>query len=287
MTITIISKEEQEQLYDVFPQDILEESDVCIAALQGDEVHGILTAKAIFEQTWDVTFIHVDRLWRGHHVGEDMLRLLVMTVRQLGAAALTASFFKENGKDELYEFAVMNGFETVSESGVLGTSLSSVSIALDSLKKVKDFGGDVLSLDEATDTQWKQLNTILEEKRSEQDKKRGKDSGLLYIMPEPKNYYKTDISCIAIDKKDVPCGALLMREADDYISVDYLVNLIVKKPDVVICMMKTVVDAMSKKYKDIDIHFHTYNPEAEKLARTLLGRYVKDEGKAVYMIKYL
>ena len=287
MIISVLNEGEMTQLCDVFPETILRDCDICIGAIQGSDVYGVLTAKKILKETWDITFIHVDPVWRNHHVAEDMLKLLAQTVRRLGAGAISACFFRAGDRDSLFSFAVRNGFEIVSESGVLGSSLSSVCIALDDFNTKKSYSGKVISLDKATDEQWYSLNRVLEEKRSEQDKKRGANSGMLYIIPEPRKYYKTEISYIALDKKDRPAGALLMREGDDYLSVDYLVNLISKEPSVVLNLMKASAAAMESFYGDVNIHFHTYNPAAERLARTLLGKFIKELGRVVYMIKYL
>ena len=287
LTITIVNEKEKEQLCELFPETIINDSDICIAALKGTEVYGILTAKRVLTECWDITFLHVDDAWRGHRVGEDMLKLLIMSVRNLGAGAVTASFLRDDDNDSLYRFALRKGFETVSESGVLSSTLSSVSISLEAVKKQKSSSGTIIPLSMATVNHWNALTRLLEERRSEQDKRRGNNSGFLYIMPEPKNYYTEKISFLALDKSGVPTGALLMREGENYISVDYLVSLVAKDPTIVINLMKASCEAMEERYKDIDIHFHTYNPAAKKLAHTLLGRYVKDTGLAVYMIKYL
>ena len=283
MTITILDYNEKTQLYDIYPEEILEESDICVGALSGEELHGILTARSMQKGNFNITFLHVDESLRRQGTAQDMLRLLCQTVRVLGAEALTMSFFVEDKDDALLPFAEKNGFKRTVRSGVITVPLSAVSIALDKLKS-KEYPGEIIPLSKVTEAKWKEFRERLLEIK---DDAAGEKTNDLYMDPGSKSSYNKDISFLSYDKKKIPTGGIFMREDEGFLVLDYLISL--KRSDAVLTMnlVRTACEALEERYSEIKIKMHAFSPEAKKLAVNLLGKYAKESEDVVHMVKYL
>ncbi len=59
MIISTLSEKEKAQLFDIFPENMLRDCDICIGALNGDDLCGVLTAKIILKECWDMTILSV------------------------------------------------------------------------------------------------------------------------------------------------------------------------------------------------------------------------------------
>ncbi len=281
MTITLLSQNEQEQLYGVFPKDILQSSDVCVGAVEDDEVVGVLTAKAVLAQTWDITYIYVNDQNRRQGVARDMLRLFCIVIRRMGAGAITMSFVKEL-KDPLYLLAEECGFETVSSSAVTGTRLSDVRESLERYTKKKPYVVKYKPIGKVTKEQWKQFEESLLENRES-----GLEEGMLFMPLRHKNTYNQEVSMMAFGDEKEPVAAILISEGKNFFVVDYLVCIYPGESALVVHLLKEACAAAETKYEERGICFHSCNEISGKVANSLLGKKAREVGRAVYMIKYL
>ena len=284
MEITIVYKKDLWQLRDAVPDELLDNCSLCVAALDGDELKGVLTAQAVLSGTWDITYIYVDEAVRRQGVAKAMLELLTQTAGMLGAGALTLSYVKSDKDDSLGEFTRTVGFTVVRENMVLETTLTAAAISLDAWRRSGGFKGKLIPLKNVSNGMWNQFIKLLSEKRARL--KPGQDNQV-FIIPGDIKGYQGDTSFIAVTSTGENCGCILVRQVDDYVSVEYLCNLNESNPMVLLDMLIRSCDAAEENFGEIKICFHTYNPKAEKMARTLLGKRIKNLGRVSYAIRYI
>ena len=284
MTITIINQEDIWQLSEVVPEDLLRSCDLCICALEGEDLKGVLLAQAVLKETWDITYAYVEDTARRSGVAKAMLDLLALTLSTAGAGALTMTYVGGDKEDLLSYFAQSAGFRVVRENRVLETTLSAASIALESKRKKGTFNGKLIPLRDVTNNTWSRFCNLLSERRAHA---KNTIDNQVYLNPGMTESYQKDLSILAVKESGEPCGCILVRHVDDYVSVEYLCNLDENNPFVLLSMLLASCDSAEQRYGEIKICFHTYNPKAEKLAKTLLGKYAKELGTVCYAIKYI
>ncbi len=282
MTITKIKEDDKYQMADLVPEEYLYGAEnTCICAVEEEEICGVISAAIDEDRALEIRYIFIAPEHRGQKLATSLFQMLSYMARSSGICSFTANFVRQGKEDELSLFFKANGFELIEESGLFSIDLS---MADSSLEKEGIWDIRVCAVNRVTRTEWNDLCNILMEKRIKNNREGGK---AIYIVPDDREKYDTDLSQIAFDDRGRPAGVILIRQTSDGLNIDYLCNLRTIIPQISVVLMKTACDAAAEKYPEIKVYFHAYNPAAEKMARKYFGRFLKDEGRAEYYIKYL
>ena len=81
MIITLINDKDKWQLTEAVPEELIRSCNVVICALEGEDLKGVLLARAVRKETQDITYLFVAEEARGAGVARDMLKLLILTTQ--------------------------------------------------------------------------------------------------------------------------------------------------------------------------------------------------------------
>ena len=292
MEITWIGNHDKKQLAGFVPERLLGDETVCICALEEGNLCGVMIAVPVAATVMDLSFLYVAEDYRKHGIARDMLTLLTMTVRMIGVGAIVMSMATGigDGDDSLYDFAISCGFSKEEESSLLSAPLPDVIRQISSYHKMKPFSGKIEKLSNLSSRKWTMLVREIAKRRDAEALSEDKTAKQLYMIPDEMGHYDGRLSQVAIGEGQIPVAALLIHTDENVISVDYLCNFDQGEPQVLVHMMREACSEATEVYGSADAQtgsFHAYNPIAEKMGRTLLGKHLTRLGQGVYLVKYL
>ncbi len=282
MNLTMIKEADKDQLLGILPEEYLYGAEnTCICAIDNSEVNGVLSAALDEGRSMEIRYIFIDPEYRGQRIATSLISMLADLSRTIGVSSLSTSFIRQGAKDEYALFLQKLGFELIEDSGIFSIDLS---LADMSLENENTSGCTVSPINKVTRSEWNTLNNILQEKRLNSNRSGTSD---IYIIPGDREKYDMDLSHMAFDNTGKILGTIFVRKTSDGLIIDYLCNFYIARPQISIALMKAACDAAAEKYPEIKIFFHAYNPLSEKMARKHFGRFIKDEGRAEFYLKYI
>ena len=262
ITIAMIAEDDRGSLLGVVPEELLQEKSVCVAALTGEDLCGVLVAVPVEETVFDISYLLVLEEYRRRGVAKGMLNLLTMSLQLYGGGTLLLNFMDDQTREanrrrrrsalsgktapEEKDGAGEGNGEGEPEGTEKGISPEDLGIRLfaehmsfqqrrDSVVYELRFSefqsaaegfpqesGSLLRIHSLKIVTVQQWNGLISLLAEKNREAVGRDSMQVYIRPEERSFYDPDISQVSLDEKGTVDGVFLAHGDRDGLLVDYI-----------------------------------------------------------------